>query len=168
MRRRLTLFMIFVGVFATDFLTKWATQIYLGAPRGPLSIYPYGGVGVFHDFLGISLSLTYVSNTGAAWGLFSNYSLLLLFGRIMLVSFFIWYVLRGKGPTLRLTALTLIIAGALGNIIDMLFYKHVIDMVKFVLWGYHYPVFNIADAAICIGIGLLILDNFHGKRVQTT
>jgi len=158
---------MFVGVLLADVLTKWATQANLGVPRGPLGVYPYGGIGVFRDFMGISLSFTYVSNTGAAWGMFSNYSLILLIGRILLVSLLIWYVLRGKGPTLRLSALTLIIAGAVGNIFDMLYYKHVIDMVKFVLWGYHYPVFNIADAAICIGIGLLILDSFCGKKTQT-
>lgn len=168
MKRRGILLLIFGVILASDLITKWATQAYLSVPRGPLGEYPYGGIGVFQDFFGVSLSLTYVSNTGAAWGILSNYSLFLLIGRILLVSFLIWYVLRGKGPTIRLTALTVIIAGAIGNIFDMLFYKHVIDMVKFVLWGYHYPVFNIADAAICTGIGLLILDSFRGRRTQTT
>lgn len=167
MKRRTALLIVFVAILAADICTKWATLHFLSYPRGPLGVYPYGGIGVFQDFFGVSLSLTYVTNTGAAWGMLSKYSLLLLIGRILLVSLLIWYMFRGKGPTLRLTALTLIIAGAIGNIFDMIFYKHVIDMVKFVLWGYDYPVFNIADAAICTGIGLLILDSFHGRSRST-
>ncbi len=148
-----------------DVLTKWATKTYLVMPRSSFGSYPYGGIGIFQDFFGVSLSLTYVGNTGAAWGMFSQYSFLLLVGRLFLVSILIWYVLRFKGPMLRSVALTIIIAGAIGNIFDMLYYKHVIDMVKFVLWGYHYPVFNVADVAVCTGIGLLLLDSFYGRKL---
>ena len=166
MRRSGILALVFCGILAADMATKWATHTFLTVPHGPLHVYPYGGIGVFKNFLGISLSLNYVGNTGAAWGMLSNYSFALLIGRLFLVSLLVWYLLRGRGPTLRLSAITLIVAGAIGNIFDMLVYKHVIDMVKFVFWGYHYPVFNIADVAICTGIGLLIVDSIHGNKRQ--
>jgi signal peptidase II len=48
-------------------------------------------------------------------------------------------------------AMALISVGALGNGLDYFWYGHVVDMVKLVFWDYHYPVFNVADAAICMG-----------------
>jgi len=50
-----------------------------------------------------------------------------------------------------------VISGAIGNILDYFIYGHVVDMMHFVFWGYDYPVFNIADSFICIGVALLFL-----------
>lgn len=53
--------------------------------------------------------------------------------------------------------LILIIAGAVGNVADFFLYGHVVDMLHFVFWGYDFPIFNVADSAISIGIGLLFV-----------
>lgn len=58
----------------------------------------------------------------------------------------------------------LVIGGALGNVIDRLRFGAVTDFLDFHLWGYHYPAFNIADAGICIGVLMILLDGFAGRR----
>lgn len=118
--------------------------------------YPYGGIGVFPDFYGIEFSLVHATNKGAAWGTFSEFGSLLLIARLFLIAFLIYYFLKHTSFYIRLP-LTLIIAGAMGNIIDIFLYGHVIDMFHFILFGYDYPVFNIADSAICIGIALYLI-----------
>jgi signal peptidase II len=135
---------------AIDIFTKWYVvnhfRYYL-----PF-VYPYGGVGVFKNFLGIQFSLVYQTNTGAAWGLFSNYPTTLLVVRIAIIIFLFLFYFMKKQNTLERCTLALILAGALGNVVDIFFYGHVVDMFKFVFWGYHYPIFNVADSAILIGL----------------
>jgi len=114
--------------------------------------YPYGGIGIFKDFLGIEFSLVHETNRGAAWGVLADYHLYLFLVRILLVLALIVYTLFfNKHPSWRIP-LSLIIAGAMGNILDFFLYDHVVDMFRFVLWGYTYPVFNVADSAIFVGI----------------
>ena len=60
-------------------------------------------------------------------------------------------------------ALTLVLGGALGNVIDRLIYGAVVDFLDFHAAGWHWPAFNLADAAICVGIGLLLWQEFKHK-----
>ena len=64
-------------------------------------------------------------------------------------------------------ALSLILGGALGNLIDRILLGHVIDFLDFHVVGYHWPAFNVADSAITIGALILIWESFHGKSAQT-
>lgn len=68
-------------------------------------------------------------------------------------------------PTARMeaAALALIIGGAVGNVIDRFIYGYVIDFLDVYYGSYHWPAFNIADSAICVGAALLILDSFRNK-----
>ena len=118
--------------------------------------FPYGGIGVFKDLSGIEFSLVHATNTGAAWSLFSNYPRSLFFIRIILIVMLTIYYFKEKSSLLKFP-IALIIVGALGNVLDILLYGHVIDMFHFVLWGYHYPIFNVADSAICIGVFLYLI-----------
>ena len=59
------------------------------------------------------------------------------------------------------SALALVIGGALGNLYDRVMFGYVIDFVQWHVAGYYWPAFNIADSAICLGAGLLILDSFR-------
>jgi len=65
---------------------------------------------------------------------------------------------------LPMLAAGLILGGAVGNIIDRLIYGAVVDFVRWHMNGYSWPVFNLADAAITLGVGLLILESLFGKR----
>ncbi|WP_295757161.1 signal peptidase II [Undibacterium sp.] len=84
----------------------------------------------------------------------------------VVASLFIIYLLKqNAGQRLFCWALSLIMGGALGNVIDRLLYGHVIDFLDFHYKElYHFPAFNIADSAICIGAGLFILDEL--RRVK--
>lgn len=77
-----------------------------------------------------------------------------------------WLLRRHAAETLFALALSLILGGALGNLIDRLAYGHVVDFLLF-HWNEHYfPAFNIADSAITVGAALLILDSFRTARRQ--
>lgn len=80
-------------------------------------------------------------------------------------SLFIVYLLARHGTQkLFSLALTLILGGAVGNVIDRVLYGHVIDFLDFHYAGWHWPAFNIADSAIVCGAGLLILDELRRVR----
>lgn len=154
-------------VFLLDALTKYLTQESLPLIAYSEPYYPYGGIPVFQNFAGIEFSLVHAINRGAAWGVLSNFQVPLLIGRIILVAILSYFLLfMNKRKEWRLP-LSLIVSGAIGNIIDFFIYGHVVDMFHFVLWGYDFPVFNVADAAISIGIGWMFLLSFFEDTKAT-
>ena len=143
-------------IFALDILTKCFTHHYLPPMELSSPFYPYGGIGVFKDFLGVEFSIAHRTNTGAAWGFFADYPIALLVLRIFLVGGLAFYLFTlNAGHSWRIP-LVLVLVGAVGNILDFFLYGHVVDMFHFILWGYDYPVFNIADTAIFVGVAWLI------------
>lgn len=150
--------------FFLDFISKYWVSTHLPLIQTSSQIYPYGGIGIFKNFLGIEFSIVHATNRGAAWGIFDEHQIILLIFRILLLCALIIFVLfynRNKANTIPLA---LIIAGATGNILDYFFYGHVIDMFNFVFWGYNYPVFNIADSGICIAVVWLIFTSPSFKK----
>jgi signal peptidase II len=108
--------------------------------------------------------LTYVQNRGAAFGVLSDADLpyqALLFSAVSLAALLAIAVYAWRLPAhtvLPQTALALVMGGAMGNLLDRARLGYVIDFVD-VYWGrYHWPAFNVADAAISIGVCLLIVD----------
>lgn len=158
MRYLLLGFVIFFG----DAITKYLTKSYL--PLMNSSLYPYGGIRVFQDFLGIEFSLTHAINYGAAWGMFADFQPYLLGLRIVLVLSLLAYLLFFNGEKKLTAPLTLIAAGALSNVCDFFLYGHVVDMLHFVLWGYDFPVFNLADSAISIGVFWVFILSFYDRQ----
>lgn len=140
-----------------DQLVKLATYLNLPLVSHRLG-YPYGGIAVFKDMMGVEFSIVHATNTGAAWSMFQDYPSLLLYARIILIaaiSLYLYFTYREKIPL----SWILILSGAISNVIDHFIYGHVIDMFHFILWGYDYPVFNVADSMIVIGAVLLIFGN---------
>ncbi len=119
--------------------------------------YPFGGFGIF-SLGGVTFSLNYIVNTGAAWGVFAGHSGLLFAVRILIVLGLLFFVPK-RFP------IWLVLTGAIGNAIDFCLYGHVIDFFHFTFWGYSFPVFNIADS--CITMGVLSLLFFSRKVKQT-
>lgn len=154
---------IFLIIFFLDAASKWATHQWIPIMGTDSLWYPYGGIGVFSDFFGIQFSLVHVTNKGAAWSVFSGYQSLLMMFRIALIAGLVLYVLFfNKNKTLKIP-LTLILVGALGNVLDYFVYGHVVDMFYFKFWGYSYPVFNIADSAVTIGVAWILLQSWFKK-----
>ncbi|MBI4817228.1 MAG: signal peptidase II [Deltaproteobacteria bacterium] len=107
----------------------------------------------------------YVENKGAAWGLFAGVSdrfRVPLFYAISIAALvFIFGYLRKLSDRQRMMAwgLSLVLGGALGNFVDRLHLQYVIDFIDWYAGSFHWPTFNVADAAISTGVGLLILDS---------
>jgi signal peptidase II len=118
------------------------------------SEYPFGGTGIFYTPF-VSFSLNMVSNTGAAWGVCPDHFSLLLSLRICVAVFILVYLLffasRSSMP------LWLVLTGAIGNIVDMICYGHVIDFFHFCFGTWSFPIFNIADSCISIGVICLLI-----------
>ena len=118
------------------------------------------------SFLGIDLMWTLTYNQGAAWGLCREMPSFLLFVRIAFLCLLCAVYAKARVTSGVRTALAMILAGACGNIIDTLLWGHVVDMIHLQLWGWDYPVFNIADMAICVGSGVLVLATLFRSREE--
>ncbi len=147
MRRLYWIISLLLGL---DIVSKMAALRFI--PKLQWGEYPFGGVPIFSDFLGISFSLNTIFNTGAAWGIFSGHPGFLFILRVLIVIGLGVYLFLFHRPLTKLTSLWIIGVGALGNAIDYLLYGHVIDFFHFVLWGYSFPIFNFADSYITLGV----------------
>ena len=104
-------------------------------------------------------SLYYLENTGAAFSIFGNKTFLLIFISIICLIILKNYIKKLKRVTnLTIISLGIMIGGIIGNLFDRLIYSAVIDYLSFNLFGYSFPVFNLADIGITIGAILLIID----------
>lgn len=75
--------------------------------------------------------------------------------------FIVYLLKRHAGQRLFCWALALILGGAIGNVIDRIMYGHVIDFLDFYIRNWHWPAFNVADSAICVGAALFVLDELR-------
>jgi signal peptidase II len=118
-------------------------------------------------------NLTHVRNPGVAFGLFagveSQYKawIFVFISTIAVAAILVIYHQTPKEHRMVRMGLILIFSGAIGNIIDRIVYKEVIDFLDIYYQGYHWPAFNFADSCITIGVGLMILDLFqtHPKQL---
>ena len=110
-------------------------------------------------------NLTYVHNTGAAFSFLSDAGgwqrwffagLAVIISTVMVV----WLAKLKQHETLLAVALSLVLGGAIGNLIDRLAYGFVIDFLDVYYLSWHWPAFNIADSAITLGVVLMLLESF--------
>ena len=129
-----------------------------------LAYYHPGEVTVLTDWLNI----VRVHNRGAAFSFLAGadgWQRWLFVGIGAVATVFILYLLRAHaGQRLFCFALTCIMGGALGNVLDRLLHGYVVDMVDFHLGRWHFPAFNVADTAITFGVIFLLLDEFLRVR----
>lgn len=107
-------------------------------------------------------TLTYTVNTGAAWSFLAGVSWAQTFFKVLtsvsLIIFVVFYFYSVKNNYKWLNyALALIIAGTIGNFIDRILLNGVIDFLSFTFWGWAFPVFNIADSCLTVGVIMLIV-----------
>jgi signal peptidase II len=160
-RRLHWLLLISAAIIFLDRLTKsWVT----------LRI-PYGGaIPVVPHFLRI----THWTNEGAAFSLFANTASpnavrwgLICFSSLAALVVLFFMVRLADRFTLTTFALALIFAGALGNVHDRIVYGSVVDFIEVHIFSYHWPDFNIADAAVVTGACLLLLESLMQKKSST-
>ncbi len=146
------------GVFMIDQVTKaWAIRVLrFNDDRTVISGF---------------LNFAYAENTGVAFSMLDNHGdagrwglSVVAFVAAALVLYFFWRTPRSDDRILG--ALALLLAGIIGNVTDRMRLGFVVDFIDVEFGGWHYPTFNIADAAICVGAGLLIIDMFLSKRNQ--
>ena len=104
------------------------------------------------------IDIVYIHNEGAAWGMLSGKTwILICFTALAMIFCGYCFVKYGRNNKLMLWGLTLVVSGGIGNLIDRVFRDgKVIDFLHFEFWP-QFPVFNVADCAIVVGVGLLIL-----------
>lgn len=104
--------------------------------------------------------ITHVLNDGAAFSMLPGAQTLFIVITIFVVIGIIWYLERNwrGGRPLLLTAFGMVLGGALGNFIDRVLHGHVIDFLQFNFGSYTFPIFNVADIGIVVGVGLILLD----------
>jgi signal peptidase II len=143
------------AVIVLDQLSKWAILALLDQA---IVVTPF-------------LNLVVVWNRGVSFGMFDSASahapwLLSALAVAVVVALVLW--LRRIDHPLPGIALGLIIGGALGNVLDRVRYGAVVDFLDVHALGYHWPAFNVADSAICIGAALLLVDGLLAPRRQIT
>jgi len=156
-KKYLILIVVFCGVFFFDQITKSYVH---------RTLYEFQSVEIIKDFFHI----TYVRNTGAAFGLLAGPAHPLrttLFVGISGVAIGVILLIYRKiedDDTLHALAFSFLLGGAVGNLVDRVWMGQVIDFLDFHWYDHHWPAFNFADSAICGGIGLILLNMLMGSR----
>jgi signal peptidase II len=146
---------LLVGVVA---LVVVVDQVVKALVRPRLELYE--SIPVIPEFF----SLTRVHNTGAAFGLMNGVdfpfkaAVLALLQTAALVGLTVSVAMLAPGQKLTRLGLSFVIGGAIGNLIDRILFGYVLDFFDFYRGGWHFWAFNVADAAINIGVALMILD----------
>lgn len=146
--------------FLALILDQWSKQIVDGSMQlfQSIPIMPY-------------FNLTYVHNTGAAFSFLSQaggWQRWFFAGLALTVSVIItvWLARLKKHETLLAVALSLVLGGAVGNLVDRLLYGYVIDFLDVYYQNWHWPAFNIADSAITLGVALMLAESFGLGRAK--
>ncbi len=148
---------VIISVLICDQITKLIVQKYM---------FPSQSFDIIKGYFNI----TYVLNKGAAFGILSNLSPSVrkpFFITISLLALgLIIYLLFDTDKKEKLLRISygMILSGALGNLIDRIFLGEVRDFLDFYWKSYHWPAFNIADSAICVGTGILVIGIFFSEK----
>ncbi|EKU50392.1 signal peptidase II [Staphylococcus massiliensis] len=117
------------------------------------------------------LHITSHRNDGAAWGILSGKMWFFYIVTLaVLVFLIVFFIKEGKYKPGMQLALSLLFAGALGNFIDRIIHGEVVDFIDTYIFGYDFPIFNVADSSLTIGVILILImlaiDAFHSKKEE--
>ncbi len=137
-----------------DQATKWLAEGLL-LPFQPVPLMPL-------------LNFTLMYNEGAAFSFLANAGgwqrwLFAGFALVMTLALILWLMRLNKGERATAAALSLVIGGAIGNLIDRVQTGRVVDFIDFYVGTWHWPAFNVADSAISIGIVFLLVTSFRSE-----
>lgn len=141
-------YLLAIGVIAVDQLTKWLVVTKMDL---------YEQIPIIDNFF----YLTSHRNSGAAWGILQDQMIFFYIVTAIVVIGITYYMHKyAKDNRFLLLGLGLILGGAIGNFIDRIFYQEVVDFLDFTIIKYNYPIFNIADSALVIGVAVVVLVTF--------
>jgi signal peptidase II len=161
LKGRLPYLLLVIGILAFDRWTKLLIQSRFILDES---------ISIIDGFFNI----TYVRNTGVAFGIFSSISspaksiLLSSFAALAAVLVIAYSLRSPLRNRLLHVALALILGGALGNLYDRLRYGYVVDFLEFYIRSFHWPSFNVADSAISIGVILLAVEITRNEAPRST
>jgi signal peptidase II len=145
-----------VLIFVLDQISKWVILNIVMAPPRTIPVFP-------------SFNLTLVYNPGVSFGQMDWLGPWALSALAIAISAALIVWLRKAETRLLAVALGIIIGGAIGNVIDRIRFGAVVDFLDFYIPGTgwpHWPAFNVADSAIVVGVGLIILDGMFAERAK--
>ena len=146
--KRYPYFLIALLIVLADQVTKFLARVYIGT-FDTIKVLPF-------------LQLVSVRNEGAAFGMFSGLgNPVFIVVSLVAITVVFFLLLTSKEDR---WGLALILGGAAGNLIDRIVFKKVTDFIDLFAGRFHWPAFNVADSAICIGIGLMALELLKGDR----
>lgn len=109
--------------------------------------------------------LTYTKNNGAAFSILTGKRLFLILITILIIVGIIYYIRKNNiKDKLSIISFSLILGGSLGNLIDRIVRGYVVDFISVKISNYNFPIFNIADSFICIGIFILVLTSLRKEH----
>jgi len=150
-----------LGLAVTIFICDQITKAWIASHLEFGTYFPPDSINVVTGFFRI----VHVGNTGAAWGMFAGKSIWL--AALALVTLGAIFLFRRHLELRRLViqvSFGLLCGGIVGNLVDRLLHGHVVDFLLFYVGRYEWPAFNVADAAICTGVGLYLLQTFLERK----
>ena len=146
------IFIVSSVVIALDQLTKFLILQNVNAL--PFKVFPF-------------FNLVLAWNRGISFGLFNHHTpwvFWVLTGLAIVIVLGIFIHMLFQTHTQKIIYLSMIMGGAIGNIVDRFWHGAVVDFLDFHLYNYHWPAFNVADSSIVIGVFLLMLDNYFDEK----
>jgi signal peptidase II len=144
-------------VIIFDQLSKWWMSSWLDLYE-TVAVVPYFNLTLAHNY---GAAFSFLASAGGWQRWF--FTILAIVVSIVLT---VWMKRLKANAKLEAISLALILGGAIGNVIDRVAHGYVIDFLDVYVGSYHWPAFNIADSAICVGAVLLIFDSFRSKTEQ--
>ncbi|MDG1687602.1 MAG: signal peptidase II [Gammaproteobacteria bacterium] len=150
---------ISAAIIGLDQVTKWLMVSWL-ALYETVAIMPYFNLTMAHNH---GAAFSFLAQAGG-WQRWFFTVLALVISTVLVV----WLAKLKPEAKLEAISLSLVIGGAIGNVIDRIYYGYVIDFLDIYIGSSHWPAFNVADSAICIGAVLLIIDSIKSEPESQT
>ena len=150
---------ISAAIIGLDQVTKWLMVSWLALYEA-VAIMPYFNLTMAHNH---GAAFSFLAQAGG-WQRWFFTVLALVISTVRVV----WLAKLKPEAKLEAISLSLVIGGAIGNVIDRIYYGYVIDFLDIYIGSSHWPAFNVADSAICIGAVLLIIDSIKSEPESQT
>ncbi|WP_106497690.1 signal peptidase II [Lentibacillus sp. Marseille-P4043] len=145
-------YLIALIIIGIDQLTKWIVVKNMDL---------YEQITIIKDFF----YFTSHRNKGAAWGILQDQMIFFYVITAVVIIGVVFYMQKyGRESKLLAFSLSLILGGAIGNFIDRVFRQEVVDFLDFIIFNYDFPIFNVADSALCVGVILVLIATFIDEK----